>query len=52
MNWGDNFGLITIDWDRPDPRIGLQIRDVEGDVFLHQKVALSSLRRRAPKGPR
>ena len=29
MNWGDNFGLITIDWDRPDPRISLQIRDVE-----------------------
>ena len=28
MNWGDNFGLITIDWDRPDPRISLQIRDV------------------------
>jgi alkaline phosphatase D len=52
MNWGDNFGLITIDWDRPDPRISLQIRDVNGDVFLAQQIDLGTLRRRPPRGAR
>ena len=52
MNWGDNFGLMTIDWDRPDPRITLQIRDVTGDVFLAQKLNLGTLRRRAPRAAR
>ena len=52
MNWGDNFGLITIDWDRPDPRITLQIRDSDGEVFLAQKLDLSTLRRRPPRGAR
>ena len=37
MNWGDNFGLITIDWDQPDPRISLQIRDVDGDITIQQR---------------
>ena len=36
MAYGDNFGLITIDWAGPDPRIWLQIRDEDGDVFLAQ----------------
>jgi alkaline phosphatase D len=44
MNYGDNFGVVTIDWDRDDPRVSLQIRDVEGDVMLQQKVPLSLLR--------
>ncbi|HEV3120990.1 MAG TPA: hypothetical protein VGY53_03770 [Isosphaeraceae bacterium] len=44
MNWGDNFGVIAIDWDRPDPVITLQIRDVHGDVFLAQNVNLSTLK--------
>ena len=47
MNWGDNFGLITIDWSQPDPRIGLQIRDVDGDITIQQKIRLSNLRRKA-----
>jgi hypothetical protein len=33
-NRGDSFGVITIDWDRPDARISLRIRDVEGDVTI------------------
>ena len=40
MNWGDNFGLITIDWNQPDPRISLQIRDVDGDITIQQKIRL------------
>jgi alkaline phosphatase D len=43
MNFGDNFGLITIDWERPDPRISLQIRDLEGDTTIQQKLTLGLL---------
>ncbi len=43
MNWGDNFGLVTIDWDRPDPQIALQIRDDAGDVNTGRKINLSTL---------
>ncbi len=46
MNWGDNFGVIAIDWDRPDPRISLQIRDVDGDITIQQKINLSTIRRK------
>jgi hypothetical protein len=47
MNWGDNFGLLTIDWDQPDPLISSQIRDVDGDVTIQQKIRLSIIRRKA-----
>ncbi len=43
MNWGDNFGLISIDWERQDPQISLQIRDVDGDITLQRKIYLSTL---------
>jgi alkaline phosphatase D len=43
MNWGDNFGMVVIDWDRREPRISLQIRDVEGDISIQQKIPLSRL---------
>jgi alkaline phosphatase D len=46
MNWGDNFGTVLIDWSRPDPLIRLQIRDVEGEVVIQQKVWLSTLKPR------
>jgi alkaline phosphatase D len=46
MNWGDNFGLVTIDWDQPDPRISMQIRDVDGDITIQQKIRLSTIRRK------
>ncbi len=45
LNWGDNFGVIAIDWDRPSPRISLQIRDVEGDIVIQQKINLSTIHR-------
>ena len=51
MNWGDNFGVVGFDWDRPDPRISLQIRDVEGNITIQQKLNLSTLRRK-PQRPR
>jgi alkaline phosphatase D len=43
MNFGDNFGLIEIDWDSSDPIISLQIRDVDGDIRINQKLPLSVL---------
>jgi alkaline phosphatase D len=43
MNFGNNFGFITIDWYRTDPLIRLQIRDEEGEVTLQQKVLLSTI---------
>lgn len=43
MNWGDNFGMITIDWNRSDPQISLQIRDVAGDINIQRKINLSTL---------
>lgn len=49
MNWGDNFGVIAIDWDRCDPQISLQIRDVTGEITIQQKVDLSTLRRKAKR---
>jgi alkaline phosphatase D len=49
MGSGDNFGFITIDWKPTDPKISLQIRDVEGDIIVQQKLNLSNLRRRSSK---
>ena len=43
MNWGDNFGLISIDWERQDPQINLQVRDEAGDVTIGRKIFLSTL---------
>jgi alkaline phosphatase D len=44
MDIGDNFGLVEIDWERADPRISLQIRDVEGDITIQRKISLSFLK--------
>ncbi|HEY5656603.1 MAG TPA: alkaline phosphatase D family protein [Myxococcota bacterium] len=44
MNWGDNFGLVVIDWEHPDPRIRFQIVDDEGDINIQRKITLQVLR--------
>src|SRR5207247_180053 len=49
INHGDNFGLITIDWERADPLVALQIRDVAGDVTIQEKLPLSWLQPGAQK---
>lgn len=48
LNWGDNFGVIVIDWARPDPRIHLQVRDADGDIAIGRKVNLSTLQTEIP----
>ncbi|MBA4189731.1 MAG: phosphodiesterase [Planctomycetaceae bacterium] len=44
MPFGDNFGFITIDWSGDDPRVGVQIRDEDGDATGGFKVRLSTLK--------
>lgn len=43
MNFGNNFGLVAVDWDRKDPLISLQIRDEAGDIMIQHKIPLSLL---------
>jgi alkaline phosphatase D len=43
MNIGDNFGVVTIEWELADPRISLQIRDVGGEIAIQRKIPLSLL---------
>ncbi len=38
-----NFGLIEIDWSRPDPEIRLAIHNLRGEEVLHTTIALSAL---------
>ena len=40
----ENFGLIHIAWDQPDPLITLEVRDVSGTAVMKQDVKLSELR--------
>jgi alkaline phosphatase D len=46
MNYGDNFGMIEIDWGKVDPVISLQIRGEEGESVIQQRFPLSLLKRR------
>jgi alkaline phosphatase D len=39
----ENFGMIAIDWSRPDPLILLRIYDEGGSIKLEKSVSLSSL---------
>ncbi|MEW6129071.1 MAG: alkaline phosphatase D family protein [Acidobacteriota bacterium] len=43
MNWGNNFGMIAIDWSKPDPVIALRILDEDGDINIQRKIRLSTL---------
>ncbi len=39
-----NFGMVTIDWSKPDPLIRLRVQDEVGDVVLQKTVPLSLLK--------
>ena len=41
---GPNFGMITIDWERPDPLIFLQIHGSNDKVVIDHEIAQSALR--------
>ncbi|QDU22783.1 alkaline phosphatase D family protein [Urbifossiella limnaea] len=44
MPYGDNFGMVLIDWSTDNPRLTLQLRDEDGDVMSAVKVRLSTLK--------
>ncbi len=46
MAYGDNFGVVTVDWSAADPVVGLQLRDVSGEITVRQTFPLSLLRPR------
>jgi alkaline phosphatase D len=53
MSWGDNFGLVLIDWSHGDsngggPMLSLQARDGSGDVRINEKVPLRVLQPKPP----
>ncbi len=39
-----NFGVLSIDWDSPEPKLTMQIRAVDGAVVIACEVPLSNLR--------
>lgn len=41
-----NFGVLTIDWEQPDPPIRLEIRDLEGNAVIGDSFTLGQLRRK------
>jgi alkaline phosphatase D len=38
-----NFGVIDIDWERPDPLLRLQIRGEDGQIAFQEEIRLSEL---------
>lgn len=43
MPFGNNFGLITINWNEVFPQISMQIRDETGDIVIQHKISLKVL---------
>ncbi len=39
----DNYGLIRIDWQQPDPEIALEIRSVQNELIMQNSLRLSEL---------
>ena len=39
----ENFGVLTIDWHKPEPQISLQIHDPQGKLLLRHQFPLSSI---------
>lgn len=42
----ENYGAMTIDWRQADPRIQLEVRDIEGTARISKTIKLSELRPR------
>jgi DNA/RNA endonuclease YhcR with UshA esterase domain len=43
MPHGDNFGFIAIDWSA-DPKICVQVRDIDGEIAIKESFPLSLLK--------
>lgn len=42
---GENFGLVRVDWEAPEPTVNLEIRDAAGAVVEAHALRLGELRR-------
>ncbi|HEY8241013.1 MAG TPA: alkaline phosphatase D family protein, partial [Kiritimatiellia bacterium] len=42
----DNFGLITIDWNEPDPLVRIELRDLQDKIRVEKYVRLGELKQR------
>ena len=40
---GDNYGLISIDWQSADPEVTMEIRGVDNDLVMQNTIRLSEL---------
>jgi alkaline phosphatase D len=41
-----NFGRLTINWDRPDPEILMEVEMIDGSIGISQAVKLSALQQK------
>lgn len=39
----ENFGVISIDWEQPDPVVSLEVRDLDNAVQIEKSIRLSEL---------
>lgn len=39
----ENFGMLTIDWEQPDPLVRMQVRTIDGSVMMQVRHKLSEL---------
>jgi alkaline phosphatase D len=39
----ENYGVISVDWDRKDPSLTMQIRDISGDVEIEKRVGFQEI---------
>ncbi|MCU0706032.1 MAG: alkaline phosphatase family protein [Fimbriiglobus sp.] len=51
MPWGNNYGVVQIDWTSKDPLISLQLRDEDGEIAAQARVPLSKLQPGGGKPP-
>jgi alkaline phosphatase D len=42
--WADNFGMIQVDWTKPDPTVDLEIHNGQGEVAMTKHLTLANLR--------
>lgn len=51
MPWGNHFGVVRMDWEKPDPEIRLELRDDAGGIVVSSRFSLSNLQRKGPSLP-
>ncbi|MFO0938828.1 MAG: alkaline phosphatase D family protein [Gemmataceae bacterium] len=49
MPYGDNFGMILVDWEQSNPKITMQLRDEAGDVQIAHSFRLGMLQTKPEK---